>query len=261
MDLEQLTMFYRWFDNYVVQFYSNDPDVQINFELKGKHTKRVCDNIILLSRSFGLSSEQMYLAELIALFHDVGRFEQMRMYRTFRDSDSEDHGQLGVRILNDAGILTSLSEDERDIILKAVGYHNRFVLPADETDKCLLYCKLIRDADKLDVLKVVTDYHARRDECRNPALELGLPDGPGYSKEMVREILGYDLAHAYHMRTYNDMKLLQLSWLFDVNFQETFRQISKAGYVDKLISRLPDTLEIRQIHEFLNAYLVSQLEN
>ncbi|MEA1984983.1 MAG: HD domain-containing protein [Euryarchaeota archaeon] len=261
MDSEQLTTFHRWFENYVGRFYSNDPDMQINIELKEEHTKRVCDNIILLGRSLGLSPEQVYLAESIALFHDVGRFEQMRRYRTFNDSDSEDHGKLGVCILKNSGILASLSENEQDIILKAVGYHNRFALPADETDRCLLYCKLIRDADKLDVLKVVTDYHTRRDECKNPALELELPDGPGYSKEMVREILGHDPAHAEHMKTYNDMMLLQLSWLFDINFQETFRQISKAGYVDRLVSRLPDTLEILQIHGFLNTYLVSQFEN
>ena len=36
---------------------------------------------------------------LIGLLHDIARFEQYTKYKTFRDSISIDHGDLGVEIL------------------------------------------------------------------------------------------------------------------------------------------------------------------
>ena len=41
----------------------------------------------------------MDIAWLTGLLHDVGRFEQQRVYGTFTDADSIDHAKYGARIL------------------------------------------------------------------------------------------------------------------------------------------------------------------
>lgn len=129
MQKEDLDFFKIWFLDYVDQFSSPEVFIQENVELKIKHTARVCENILLLAKAENLEEKDCRLAESIALFHDLGRFEQFTKYRTFKDSESEDHALLGVKILENAGILSILSREEEDIILKAVGYHNRMEIP------------------------------------------------------------------------------------------------------------------------------------
>ena len=95
-DLEQLK---KWFADYVAGFYTDNPTHNSTIRLKEKHTERVCENMILLGKALGLSDEEMVLTEIMALFHDVGRFKQFAIYGTFKDVESENHALLGLREL------------------------------------------------------------------------------------------------------------------------------------------------------------------
>jgi len=57
------------------------------------------------------------------------------------------------------------------------------------------------------------------------------------------------------LKTFNDMKLLQLGWLFDINFTQTFIQIQQRRTIEKIIADLPDTEDIRKIQNHLKEYL------
>jgi len=48
-------------------------------------------------------------------------------------------------------------------------------LPCEETETYLLYSRLIRDVDKLDIWRVVTDYYNSGNAKRNVAMVLELP--------------------------------------------------------------------------------------
>jgi len=85
-----------WFEDYIRQFYSNDPIVQENMDLKAEHSRRVCEAIMDIGVSRDVSREDLCIAEASGLLHDIGRFEQYRRYRTFADYKSEDHAVLGV---------------------------------------------------------------------------------------------------------------------------------------------------------------------
>ncbi|KAF5419859.1 MAG: hypothetical protein C5S45_05860 [Candidatus Methanocomedens sp.] len=119
----------------------------------------------------------------------------------------------------------------------------------------MLYSKLLRDADKLDIWRVVTTYYAQRHKHRNPALELELPDTHGYSLCFVEDILNNRISNSHALKTYNDMKLLQLGWIFDINFTRTFLYIQQRQIIEKIITTLPDTEDIRKIQNHLNEYL------
>lgn len=155
MQKNDLDFFKKWFLEYVDQFSASDYLTQDNIKRKIEHTGRVRENILLLAKSEKIGEEESRLAESIALFHDLGRFEQFMRYKTFVDSESEDHALLGVKILKRTGILSHLPPNEKYLLLKAIEYHNRLEIPecSKSSKELLFYSKLIRDADKLDILE------------------------------------------------------------------------------------------------------------
>lgn len=259
MDKKDFHYFSDWFREYVARFFSPDPLIQKNIRLKANHTKTVCENIRLLARSENLGEKECCLAEVIALFHDLGRFEQFSKYKTFKDSDSEDHAVLGIRVLKESGIISHLPEKEQHIIYKAVEYHNRMQVPAEEeTEDVIFYSKLIRDADKLDILKLITEHYEAPENSPNPALELYLPDNPACSETIIRDILNNRMAKISDVTNRNDVNLLRLSWVFDLNFPETFVQFERQGYLEKIYATLPNTEGVCRVRAHLEAYLSAQ---
>ena len=111
MQKEDLNFFREWFWDYVDDFSSVDSFIHDNIEMKIEHTAKVCENILLLAKSENVREEGCRLAETIALFHDLGRFEQFFRYKTFKDSESENHALLGIKILEKKGILSRLSRE------------------------------------------------------------------------------------------------------------------------------------------------------
>ena len=72
--------------------------------LKMEHILHVADNSKMIAQNIGLDNEKVKLAELIGLFHDIGRFEQARVYDTFSDKDSGvDHAAYSLKVLYDDG--------------------------------------------------------------------------------------------------------------------------------------------------------------
>ena len=259
MRREQLQVFKDWFDSYVKSFYSNEAGLQAGIRLKEKHTARVCKNIVYIGRSLNLKAEDLHLAEVIALFHDIGRFRQYTHYHTFNDRRSENHAILGLRELESAGVLSALMEKEQDLIMKAIEYHNMFELPHALESRCLLFTHLIRDADKLDILGVFTEYYTLRNREPNPVLESGLADTAGYSAILIENLLHQRGCSYKDVKNYNDRKLLLLSWIYDINYSYTLSEIARNNYVKKIIDLLPGTEEIQTVHGHLQAYMTSRL--
>ena len=122
--------------------------------LKIVHTLAVAEVMDRLTKSLSLTEKQCELAYICAIFHDIGRFEQVRRYDTFLDHLSVDHAQLGCEVLEENGFLKELSTKEQEIILTAIRNHNRFRIEEGLDEETLLFCKLIRDADKCDIFRV-----------------------------------------------------------------------------------------------------------
>jgi hypothetical protein len=231
----------------------------MNIKLKEEHTYKVCENIGIIGRDMNLGEKQLQVGEIMALFHDLGRFEQFRKYKTFNDRRSQNHAQLSVEILKQTGVLTRLPEEEQTAIYKAIYYHNLYKLPAEETALYLFYTKLLRDADKLDIWSTIIDYYGKRHLHPNPALELELPDTPEYSRECIDSIINNRCIDTSKIKTCNDMKFSLLSWVFDINFLPTYRYIQHYRYIDKIVELLPNKEEIRKIQNHINGYIKKKL--
>ena len=115
--------------------------------------------------------------------------------------------------------------------------------------------RLIRDADKLDILGIINEHFETRDQHPNPALDFGMKDGPGFSREAVSDILQGKMVRIPVLKTMNDMRLMYLSWVFDIYFPVTLSCIDERGYLERLLSNLPADSEILKVRNFIEAYL------
>ena len=247
----------KWFKDYVKGFVGDDPYTKKNVAIKEGHSYRVCGHCIAIARSLDLPREKQYLAEAVGLFHDIGRFEQFEKYRTFNDKQSENHGELGARVMRRENILSQLDAAEQTIILKGIQFHSIKDLPENENEETRFFLKILRDADKLDILNVLTDYYNSEDKDSNPALVLDLPDTPEISEAVIDDIMEKRCVNLKNVRTINDFKLLQTSWVFDVNFDYTLRYIKEHGFIEKIINVLPQTAEIQQVYNHFNERMMN----
>ena len=249
--------FRNWFDQYVGGFTAGGdaaPDVVKNIRLKKGHSERVIQEILWIAKQLGLDGTARHLAAVMALFHDIGRFEQYARYRTFVDSKSENHAELGVKILQQHQVLDSLPTDRADLICRVISYHNRAILPEDETKECLVYTRLLRDADKLDIWRVLIDHYQHGNHDDNPAISLGLPDTSGISDRVYENVVNAKIVEARHVKNLNDFKLLQIGWVFDINFTPALQQVRDRGYVESICRTLPRSDRLTRIEQALAAW-------
>jgi len=260
MERDQVERLRVWFDEYASRFFGDDEYVNAHLRLKQEHTTRTCAEIGLLAEQLELDANQKRIAEVVALLHDVGRFPQFAEYRTYNDPRSVDHCQLGVAVLREEGVLGALPCEERQWVETAVACHGRKLIPSDVTGAALLFTKLIRDADKIDIFRVVlNNYRGYREHPDTFLLEIELPDEPGYSPEVLGAVLNQELVDSRRLRTLNDMKLCQIGWVYDVNFTASLQRIRELGFVAEIFGFLPQTPDIAQAREMIGTYIDARL--
>ncbi len=252
----------QWMQNYINAFMNGDGEHNRNITLKAEHSKRVRREIHSLGTELRLHRRDLELAEVMGLLHDLGRFEQFARYRTFRDSRSEDHAALGVKVIKQYKLLGNYSSADRRLILTAIAHHNRAHIPDDQAPRQLRFTRLLRDADKLDIWKVVTDHYEKSAEAGNAgngAVELGLPDTPGVSDGVYRDLMQRRVVKFSHMHNLNDFKLLQIGWVFDLNYTPSLRRVYARGYLDRIRAVLPDDPKVDEIYSSVNLFIKNAL--
>ncbi|HXX80337.1 MAG TPA: HD domain-containing protein [Thermodesulfovibrionales bacterium] len=259
MTEKDLASFRSWFSYYCRSFYTSNEEDQRNLLLKEEHTLHVCENMKYIAKDLSLESGEALLAETIALFHDIGRFPQYTEYKTFRDSNSVNHAVLGTEVLSKEDVLRILPEHEQRLILQAIKFHNAYAIPDIPDNDALLFMKLIRDADKLDIWRVFVEYLAFQEKERPSAAGLGLPDVPEYSGHVLSRVLSRKMASLSMLKTLNDFILMQLSWVYDLNFRTSFTLLRDRDYVKKLITTLPPSAAVTTLSLVLEEYLTERI--
>jgi len=239
MEQAQLDELHHWFGKYVQTYNDIDVDGYRNILLKVEHTREVCGNMALLAAGEELTPEEARIADAVALLHDVGRFPQFRRWRTFRDSDSDNHARLGIEVIRQQGVLDGLPAAERLLIEEAVRFHNLLALPLRFSSPTALFIRLIRDADKLDIWRVFLDYFRQPEELRPSAVTLGFPDLPGVTPACIRELAAGRVIRLEDVRLLNDFKLLQISWVYDLNFRSSYCLLQQRGHIAALAETIP----------------------
>ncbi len=242
-DLHQLQ---QWFDRYVASFEDLDPEGLRNIRLKQDHTRQVVSCMEALATGEGLDEAGTLLATAVALLHDVGRFPQYRRWRTFRDSESDNHARLSLEVMRSEALLDHLPAEERLLIEEAVRFHNLLELPDQISSPTDRFIRLIRDADKLDIWRVFLEYCQLPEKERASAVGLGFPDLPEVTPTCLAALAEGRIVKLDQARMLNDFKLLQISWVYDLNYATTRRLLLERGYLPKLAATLPDTPPVQQ---------------
>ena len=217
------------FREYVKNF---DPEDE-KIKLKIAHIEIVSQIAKRIAVQQNLSEEDIQLAELIGLLHDIGRFEQASVYHTFVDRDSINHGEYGVKVLFEDGLMRNFIEtDEFDEIIKlSILNHNRAKIQDGLTEKQNLHARIIRDADKIDLFAILTvgDKKAiwEKADLSNDII----------TDEIYREFT-QDMVIDYKNReTSADILVSHFAYVYDFNFKESLKIIKENGYLEKLYKR------------------------
>lgn len=261
MEKNDIILFQNWFEHYVETFRSPDPYTNENNRIKKEHSLRVRDHCVAIARSLQLPEEQRLIAETIGLFHDIGRFEQFRKYRTFSDKNSVNHAEQGAAVIEKEKVLAHLDAKEQAIIIKGIRFHNAKDIPADEDPDTRFFLKIVRDADKLDILELLAEFYNSADSGNNPALALDLPDIPGISEAVLHDLHAQQCVDLKHCRSVNDFKCLQSSWVFDLNFPYSLDHIKTRGHIQRILQTLPQNPEIQHIHSRIDYFLNSSRQS
>ena len=222
---DRLEALRRLYDGYVDTYRLSDGTLPHMMQLKRAHTGFVVKNAALIAdeEAFGPLERETALAA--ALLHDTGRYEQLRRYNTFRDSDSVDHAVFSHDIVKERGWLEEVGFERCDAILAAVLYHNRRDLPDGLDGVTLAASQTVRDADKLDIFRVLqheietTDWRNDRRAFWNLSLEA--PPNP----EVVECIEAGCPVDYQAIKSLADFVLIQVGWMISGLYYGSSRRV------------------------------------
>lgn len=254
-------------------------------KLKVDHTYRVAALSERIAESLGLNKEDTDLAWLIGMLHDIGRFEQLKNYGTFSDADSIDHAHYGVTLLFDEGLIWKFIDEtdigalkntdnkfkneniserylnsskdkenskegvtELDIIKTAIWNHSAYRVEDGLPERVVMFCNIIRDADKIDILKVNYDvtleviYDVTTEELKNA--------------EVTDEVMTAFMEHHAVLRSLKktpiDNLVGHVALVFELVYNESFKIVEEQGYLKKMLSYVSDNPKTVKQFEVLN---------
>lgn len=217
------------FKDYIKNYNPDDEKVK----LKIAHMQRTSQVAKNIAEKLNLEKEDIELAELIGLLHDIGRFEQIRIYNTFVDKNSVNHGQLGVKILFEQGLIRKFIEDTKydNIIRIAILNHNKYSIQENLKERELLHAKIIRDSDKTDILYTLT-FGDKKAIWESEDLS-----NDWISDEIYREFMEEHKIDYTQIKSSADILVSHFAYVFDFNFKIGLEFIKKKGYIDQLYKR------------------------
>lgn len=247
------------FSGYVKPYDINNPKI----ELKVKHTFKTVEVAKKIAKDLNLTEEQTLLAELISLLHDIGRFEQVRIYNTFKDKDSIDHANLGVKILFENGEIRKFITDTKydDIIYKAIKNHNKFKIEDGLNSEELLQARIVRDADKTDIFRVFVEDIEKNNDVLYNYNEIAKQT---VSTKIMEKLEKYEQANRNEFDKEIDSYINIIAFIFDYNFITGLKIIKENNYIEKIMRPLciyEETKEqMQKIIKIANTYIQERIE-
>lgn len=238
----------------------------LSFNLKVTHTYHVAENSKNIAEKLNLSKEDIELAELIGLLHDIGRFEELKITKEL-NSVKFDHATHGSKMLFEKGMIRNFVEDSQydEIIKKAIENHSKLTIEKELNERELLHSKIIRDADKLD------NYRVKQEEKieaifpkrvnRKEDMEESL-----VSDKVYKAVLNRKCVNIYDRITPLDFWVCVLAFTFDLNFDVTYNMVKEKDYINILIDRFDyknkeTKNRMENIRNILNKYVDEKITN
>ena len=237
----------KYFEQYVKKFDMNN----VNIKARYFHSLKSMD----LAREIAISldsftDEEVVVCELIALFHEIGGFDAISNYHMIEDN-SNDYAMKSIEILFDQGLIRKITPDTRydNLIKIAIYCNNKVGLPAKLDEKSKIFCRVLKDAHKIDSFRMTINY---------PYIDTRIDSYP--SPMAYNEFKTFKPVDIKLSENSADDVLVVLSSLFDLNYNYSYEIISSQNYIDKIITSLTFSSKeiemfMRQIEKVLINYL------
>lgn len=259
------------FVEYTDQYNRQDAKVK----LKIGHTYRVASLCEEIAKSQKCGQREIDVAWLSGMLHDVGRFEQLRRYGTFIDAKSVDHAGLSADLVfgkveskfSTEGmpketdiqypqklrmyVEESLSAKERVWIEQVIRWHSAYVLPEGLTKEEIFFSNILRDADKIDILKVNVEtpleqiYNVSTSALKNSVVTPEVMEAFAERHTILRSL----------KKTPVDHVVGHMALVFGLVFPESLEIVKRQGDLEKILSFSSDNEETRKQFERLRDIL------
>lgn len=232
----------------------------LGFELKIVHTYHVAENAKKIAQELNLGKEDIDLAELIGILHDIGRFEELKITKEL-NSVKFDHAGDGSKMLFEKGMIRKFIEDNQydNIIKRAIENHSKLEIEKDLDERTLLHSKIIRDADKID------NYRVKKDE----KIEAIFPKRVNKKEDMEESklsdkvyntILDKKCVDIHDRVTPLDFWVCILAFTFDLNFDASYKIVKENDYINVLVDRFKYRDEetknrMEKVRKIINRYI------
>ena len=205
--------------------------------IKIAHMYRVAEIAKNTAKYLRLSDEDVRLAELIGLLHDIGRFEQIKQFNTFDDKKSINHGELGIKILFQDNLIRKFIEDtcyDRIIYLAIINHNkNQSLLTKDVTKRERLHMNIIRDSDTLDILNIIIDDNADKKALYDKE---DLTDET-LSDEIYNEFMKVRELDYGKIKNSADLLITRYMFIWNMNYNYALQEIKNRQYLEKLYNK------------------------
>lgn len=229
------------FINYVSNYDLNN----IKIKLKYDHSIRVMNLMIKYAKELGFDSYEVKLASIIGLLHDIGRFEQLKIYDSFNDKETIDHALLGSKILFEENLIEKFWKNKEDyeLIKFSIENHNKLDMEKCADEKILKFAQLIRDTDKIDILYV----YGVSDELKVRSKNINI-------SKLVLECIKNNRTISYDLiKNKNDEIAVSFSYIFDINYKECLKEF--LYNLDILYNKLEYKERFKEVYFLVNKYI------
>ena len=244
------------FIKYTENFNTKDKNVK----RKQQHSIRVMKIAEQIATNLKLSEEQIQLATLIGLLHDIGRFKQYTDIGLGNNLEGFDHGDYGTKLLFKEGLIRKFIETNKydEIIKKSIKNHNKFSIEAGLTQEELLFAKLIRDADKIDILYESIDIYYKNNEEE-------------VNKSVLSEKIYNEFTKKATIKKEKNVRLkfidditCVIAFIYDINYKTSFEIIKEKDYINKIIDRYnfkdqSTKIKVDEIKKIANEYIKEKI--
>lgn len=216
------------FNSYVNEFNKEQKGILLKIE----HTYKVVFFSESIARSLHLNEEEILLTKIIALLHDIGRFEQIKQIGVFDDTKI-DHALLGCQILFEEKLIESFLETRKydSLIEEAIRNHNTYKIDSQLTQKEKMFTQILRDADKLDIFRVKLEgpLDIMYSNIQNISKET-------ISTEVFETLIDKQTIGRNQCETNLDKWLMSIGFIFDINYSYSFSYIQEKKYIDLILN-------------------------
>jgi len=137
--------------------------------------------------------------------------------------------------------------------------HNRFRIPDDVDEDDRRFAALIRDADKIDIYDVAYDAISTDRLRQHPEIAINLSLERTVSPAVREEVMARKLGSFDKMQTVGDFLVVQLSWIYDIHFVTTLKELQRRGTIERMGGLLPDTSDVRELLDQIQGDLAARV--